>query len=128
MRRIQSNRSKLATMGAKGAKGVDQLTSQIEQVRYSATRPGEDKRALMARGRVCARGRLQDERLSELLLKRDDFVTYCILQELSFFNHYKGFVSNAMKDFVRTGISVAEKVRRGVGREVIGQSRASRVA
>ena len=55
MRRIQSNRSKLATMGAKGAKGVDQLTSQIEQVRYGAPRPGEEKRVLMARGRVRAR-------------------------------------------------------------------------
>ena len=84
LRRIQANRAKLSSMAAKGGKGVDMLTSQIEQ----------------------------DERLSELLLKRDDFVTYCILQELSFYNHYKGFVSSSMKDFTRTGIAINDKVRR----------------
>ena len=88
-------------------------------------RPGPVRKSACSwRVGECARGRLQDERLSELLLKRDDFVTYCILQERSFFNHYKGFVSNAMKDLVRTGISVAEKVCWGVGREVRCQNRA----
>ena len=40
MRRIPTNRSKLAGMGAKGAKGVDQLTSQIQQVRFDTRLAG----------------------------------------------------------------------------------------
>lgn len=33
MKRIQANRAKLSGMVSKGARGVDQLTAQIEQVR-----------------------------------------------------------------------------------------------
>jgi hypothetical protein len=38
-------------------------------------------------------------------------VTHCILQELSFYNHYKGFVSTAIKEWVRHGLAVGDKVR-----------------
>jgi len=53
----------------------------------------------------------QDERLAELLLKKDDFTTLCICQELMFYNTYKAFLSASLKDFVRHSLTVTDKVR-----------------
>lgn len=41
MKRIQANRAKLSGMVAKGARGVDQLTAQIEQVRTGVIITGD---------------------------------------------------------------------------------------
>lgn len=83
-RRIATNKAKLSQAAAAGKTGraLDSISEEIER----------------------------DEREAELILKRDDFATYCLWKELQFFNQLKAYFTINLQELVRTKLQFSEQL------------------